>query len=220
MSHANLPKGPRFLFLHAWSFIYRPRRYYAWLRRRFGDIVTLHTPDATLVMALTPEGARQIFPADPDGYDPFQKQAFSGMSGADSLFVLDGSRHRRERQLLMTAFHPQRVHTYGQAVQEITLLHIDGWQPGQSHRAYDVMLDISRDVILRVVLGAEGGAMLDEGRKVLARVLHAAHPFLEFIPMFQTWWFPPWRRFQRAKDADSPGHNCNTLGVRSCGERT
>jgi cytochrome P450 len=183
--------------------MHQPRRYYARLRRRYGDVVTLRMPTATVVTALTSEGARQVFAANPDNYDAFHKQALTGLAGAGSLWVLDGARHRRRRQLLAPAFHGQRVRSYGEAIKEVSLLHTDGWQPGQDIHAYDAMLDISRDVILRLVFGAAHGAVLDEGRQAMRRMLRAVQPLFVFLPAFQAWWFPPWRRYQRSKRAFS-----------------
>jgi cytochrome P450 family 110 len=198
MACSNLPRGPRFDVLDSWSFIHRPRRYYAGLRRRFGSIVTLHTARAPLVMTLTSEGARQVFGANPEGFGAFQKDAFAGLAGQGSLWVLEGERHRRERRLLSPPFHAACVRGYGQAMQEIALWYVDRWQPGQSIRAYDAMLEISRDVVLRIVLRIEDKALLEEGRKVLAKLLHRAHPWIAFVVEFQSWWFPPWARYRRA----------------------
>jgi cytochrome P450 family 110 len=199
MAQPNLPAGPWFSPLHAWRFIHRPRRYYAWLRGRYGDIVTLRTPHATLVMTVTAEGARQVFTANPDSFDAFQKEAFGGLAGAGSLWVLDGSRHRRERQIMAPPFHAQRVRGYGQAMQEVTLLHTDAWESRGNIRAYDAMLGISRDIVLRTVFGVEDETAIGEGRDVLTTLLRRAHPWIAFSPRFQAWWFPPWVRWKRAK---------------------
>jgi cytochrome P450 family 110 len=130
------------------------------------------------------------------GYGPF-----TGLAGSGSIWVFDGDRHRRERQLLAPAFHAQHVRGYGQMIQATTRTHTDRWQPGQPIRAYDAMLGISRDVVLRVVFGVEGGPLLAEGRRVLADLLHCVRPSFVFLPMLQTWWYPPWRRYARAARA-------------------
>ena len=198
MARAELPRGPRFSVLDSWSFIHRPRRYYAGLRRRFGDVVTLRPPRVTLVMALSSEGAGQVFGANPDGFGAFQKEAFTGLAGKASLWVLEGERHRCERRLLSPPFHASRVRSYAQVMQDTVLRHTDRWQPGQSVRAYDAMLDISRDIILRTVLGIEDQALMDEGHEVLAKLLQRVHPWISFSAEFQSWWFPPWVRYRRA----------------------
>jgi cytochrome P450 len=145
-----LPKGPSFKWLQTWLFLFRHRSYSAWLRRRYDDIVTLRLllSSAPVVMVLTPEGARQVLTADADGYDAIFKEGFTALVGPGSIWVLEGLRHRRERQLLLPAFHARQIPSYRQAIKEVTLLHINEWRVGQDMRAYDAMLDISRDVIL------------------------------------------------------------------------
>jgi cytochrome P450 family 110 len=199
MARSSLPDGPRLSWLQGWYFLHRSRDYSAWLRRRYRDIVTLRLPPFTAVVVLTPEGARQVLTADPDGYDAFFKSGFAALAGSGSIWVLDGQRHRRERQLLLPAFHARRIRFHGQAIKDVALSHTDAWRAGEDMRAYDAMLDISRDVILRIVFGVEDGEVLDEGRRLLSILLHAVRPSICFIPLCQSSWFPPWTRFQRAK---------------------
>jgi cytochrome P450 family 110 len=200
MPRAELPAGPGLASPHAWFLLHQPGRYYAWLRRRYGEIATLRLPGSTAVTVLTSEGARQVFSADPDGYDPFLKDGYSAIAGPRAIWVLAGQDHQRERQLLLAAFHPRQGSGYGQVIKEVTTRHIDAWQPDQSMRAYDALLDISRDVILRIVFGLDHGAALDEGRSILTSLLNSGHPLAVFIPAFRAGWFRPWRRFKRAKD--------------------
>src|SRR4051794_29164796 len=85
--HGHLPDGPRFRNSpQAWSFISKPRQFYAWLRGRYGEVATIRAASAPLVIALTSEGARQVLTRDPDGYDAFHKAAFIGMAGRGSLW--------------------------------------------------------------------------------------------------------------------------------------
>src|SRR5262245_10737521 len=196
----GLPAGPSLLLLHRiLSSIKRPRRFYGWLRRRYRGVVTLRTTTGPLVLALTAEGARQILNQDPEGYLPFHKAAFMGLTGPGSIWVLAGAQHRRERQLLLPQFTAQRVRRHGDTIQEIARRHTDGWRVGQLVRAYDAMLGISLDVILRVIFGTERGDLMDEGRSALKELLHRVHPLIWLDPTFQAWWFPPWMRFRRAK---------------------
>jgi cytochrome P450 len=200
MSRAALPAGPRFEFSpRMWSFFSDPRSFYAWLRGRYGELVTLQADGAQFVLALTAEGARQVLTKDPGGYEAFHKEAFAGLAGAGSLWVLDGARHRRERQLLLPQFTAHRVRNHGQIIAGATRRHIDGWRVGQHMRAYDAMLDISLDVILHVMFGSARGGLIDEGRRALQKLLRRAHPLLAFYPGFQRWWFPPWVRYRRAQ---------------------
>jgi cytochrome P450 family 110 len=159
----------------------------------------MKTPGGAVVTALTAEGARQALSTDPNTYDAFQKEAFTGLTGLGSLWVLDGARHQQERALLSSRFSSHHCRGYGHAIREITRRHTDSWKPGQPVNAYEAMLDISLDVILRVIFGADRGGVIDEGRRALKTLLHVAHPLIAFLPTFQRWWFPPWRRYRRAK---------------------
>jgi cytochrome P450 len=62
------------------------------------------------------------------------------------------------------------------------------------------MVALTRDTILRVLSGLEGGPLLDQGRQVMSELLRTVSPTVAFIPELQTWWYPPWRRFARAKE--------------------
>jgi cytochrome P450 len=63
------------------------------------------------------------------------------------------------------------------------------------------MLAITRDVILRVVFGVEEGGALAAGRTATARLLRCVTPMIAFVPLLQRSWYPPWRRYRRARQA-------------------
>ncbi|MCF4967008.1 cytochrome P450 [Nostoc sp. CMAA1605] len=48
--------------------------------------------------------------------------------GDNSLILLDGDRHQRQRQLLTPPFHGERMRAYGQAIQEITQQVSSEWE--------------------------------------------------------------------------------------------
>jgi cytochrome P450 len=171
------------------------------MRRTYGDVLTYNAHYVKLVLALSPEGARQVLTADPDGYGPFQTETFTGLTGPGSLWVVAGDRHRQDRRLLEPAFHDRRIRDAARIMQEVTRRHTDQWQPRQQIRVYDEMLAITRDVILRVVFGVEQDGTLAAGRTAMARLLRCVTPTIAFVPLLQRWWFPPWRRYCRARQA-------------------
>jgi cytochrome P450 len=150
----------------------RPKRCYAWLRRRYGEIVTIYAGGGPFVLALTSDGARELLSRDPDCYEAFNRGAFAGMTGAGSLWVMDGARHREERQLLAPRLNAECARGFGSAILDIALAHMRTWRPGSAMRADHAMLDISREVILYVLFGIRRGAIIDEAaRKLEARSL-------------------------------------------------
>ena len=148
---------------------------------------------------MTPESARAVFTIDPDFYDAFWKESFSGMNGKESLWVLIGERHRRERLLFAPAVHANHFRQYGEVIRDIVRSNLEGWQPGQTIRAIDTTLSIALDVIMRLVFGVEDEQVMAEGRKVIAALTSTAHPLIVFFPKLQRNWFPLFQRYTRAK---------------------
>jgi cytochrome P450 len=60
-------------------------------------------------------------------------------------------------------------------------------------------LDISLDIIMRIVFGVEDPKFVADGHKVLFALWHSMHPLFIFFPMLQRNWFPLWVRYVRAK---------------------
>lgn len=200
MSLATLPRAVRQDPLEQWLYFNEPQVAVARLLKRFGPLAPLHFLGQDHVFVMTAEGARQVFAGDPAGYDPFFKQGFAGVSGPASLWVLSGAAHRRERQLFAPAVHASHFRKHGDTVRDIARHYVEKWQPGQTIKAMDTTLAISRDVIMRLVFGVEEGALMDEGREILDELRRALNPMIVFIPQLQKRWFPPWRRFDRAKN--------------------
>ena len=195
----TLPRGLDLNPLQQWRYFSEPQAMHTWLRERFGDIVPLHFQGRDYVAVLTPEGARQVFASDPDGYVAFWKDSFAGMNGEGSLWVLAGDEHRRERQLFAPAVHARHVRMHAETIRDVTRQHIEKWQPGQGIRAIDTTLDISLDIIMRLVFGVEDGELMDEGRGVLEGLTRSAHPLIVFYPRLQRPWFPLWWPYARAR---------------------
>lgn len=198
---ATRPNGFSINPVQTWQLVNRPQSYTAALRKRYGEVVALYDPAGkAFVIALTPNSARQILSADPAVYDAFWKEGFTGVAGSGSLWVLGKNEHRRERQMLSPAFHAQNFRGYGEVIREVTSQKTEKWRSGQTLRALDTTLDISLDIIMRLVFGAESGKFLDEGRRVLKVLWRTMHPLFVFFPKLQRGWFPPWARYARAKD--------------------
>ena len=195
-----LPKAGSQDIIEQWLYFNEPQRAVDRLIKRFGPLAPLHFMGQDHVFVLTAGGAKQVFAGDPTGYDAFFKQGFTGVSGPGSLWVLTGAAHRRERQLFAPAVHASHFRKHGDTVRNIARHYIEKWKPGQTIKAMDTTLAISRDVIMRLVFGVEDGKLMDEGREILDELRGSASPLIVFIPQLQKRWFPPWRRFDRAKD--------------------
>jgi cytochrome P450 family 110 len=182
-----------------WLLVRQPGTFAARMRDRYGDLVSMRVRENVFVIVFSPEGARQVLSADPTGYDAFWKEGFGGLAGSGSLWALGGDAHRRERQLLSSAFHGRTFREHGETIRAVTHQHIDKWQPGQSIRAIHTTLAISLDIIMRLVFGVGDDEFTREGRDVLTALWRHMHPMIVFFPSLQRGWFPLWRRYARSK---------------------
>ena len=164
---SKLPPGPRLpplLQLVKWTFA--PLPFMQACADRYGDTFTVRLLGLPSMVFFTDPGAiRRIFTGDPDQFrSGLASTAFESFFGSNSLLLLDGDRHRRERRLLLPPFHGQRMRLYGEMMCEIADLSIDTWPVGASFPVYARLQDITLEVMLRVVFG-----VADESRLIPLR---------------------------------------------------
>ncbi|MCT7969479.1 cytochrome P450 [Laspinema sp. D1] len=75
--------------------------------------------------------------------------------GEYSVMMLEGDRHRRQRQLLMPPFHGDRMRSYGEMIGEITATVMSQVPTSQPFIARAVMAQISSQVMLKTVFGLD-----------------------------------------------------------------
>jgi cytochrome P450 len=196
-----IPTPERLNPLQVWQYLSQPQAFAAALRARHGALAPIHFLGMDYVMVLTPQGAQEVFAQTPGNYIAFWHDSFAGMNGEGSLWVLAGEAHRRERRLFAPATHASHFRGYGEAIRDVARMHLGRWQPGQTIKAVETTKAIALDVIMRLVFGVDDDAMMDEGRPILDRLTSTAHPLIVFYPGLQRRWFPPFRRYLRAKDA-------------------
>ncbi len=169
---APLPPGPRdpaMVQLVRW--LLAPTPFLDDAARRYGDCFTLRLPNnPPLVVLADPAAIRDVFTGDPDELPAGEANVLlRSVLGENSLLLLDGARHRRERKLLMPPFHGERMRAYGLTMRAVTDRVIDGWPRGRSFPIHAEMQRITLEVILRTVFGLEAGAKLERMRALLTR---------------------------------------------------
>ena len=140
-------------------------------QQKYGDI--FYTPQSSLfppyVIFSNPQAIEKVFTADPDLFEVGKKSTapVRVLLGDNSLVLLDGIEHKRQRKLLMPPFHGERMKSYGQAMVDITKEIISQWQVGQTICIRDYTQEISLRVILRTIFGLDRGQKYDRLKAVL-----------------------------------------------------
>lgn len=118
--------------------------------------------------------------------------------GDFSIVMLDGELHRRRRQLLMPAFHGERLQVYGDLIAQITIETVEKQTLDKTFLARNLTQEISLQVIMQAVFGLYEGLRYKRITELLVLLLDVfrspiSSAFL-FIPSLQKKW-GPWGKF-------------------------
>ncbi|PCC70145.1 Cytochrome P450 [Nannocystis exedens] len=200
-TRSALPPGSRRTLLQTYRYTRDPYDFFLKMVEEYGDPFTAHVVNGSVVMTGTPAGAQQVFSADPDTFAPFGADVSRPLLGDHSLLLLSGDRHRKERKLLMPAFHGERMRAYGETICAAAHAAAARWPRGQVFAFQDSSQWISLEVIIRAVFGVVEPARVEDVRKAILEYVEATVPSLVFFPFLQREFFGlgPWARFQRAR---------------------
>src|ERR1043166_8282240 len=118
-----------------------------------------------------PEGIRDIFMAPPEKLGVFGPELIEPAVGENSILVLEGDRHRRERQLLAPAFHGERMIAYGALIADVTRRALDDVARGTRFDIRELTERISLEVIVRAVFGVVDDAQVARASETVANAM-------------------------------------------------
>src|SRR3984885_13305833 len=153
----ELPPGPRAPAVwQTIAWMARPAAFLQGVYRRFGDPATIRTywTEQPMVLFSSPDSVRAVFRLDPDIAPAGQSWEFlRPFAGPNSILLLDGEEHLRERRLMQGPFHGERMRAFAPMIAELARAELAGWR-GRGI-ALDRMRELTLSIILRVVFGAQ-----------------------------------------------------------------
>ncbi|MGV2829280.1 cytochrome P450 [Myxosarcina sp. GI1(2024)] len=231
-SITKLPNGPKkFIFLANLQAIIDQFGSLDKYSREYGDI--FYIPQSMgfppLVIFSNPQAIAQVFTADPNLFEVGKQTSapIKALLGDNSLVLLDGVRHQRQRKLLMPPFHGERMKSYGQTMVDVTKEVIERWQVGQTVAIRYYTQEISLEIIIRTIFGIDRGEKYLHLKKVLLDWLEIFNSPVKSIFLFfpglqiDLGWLTPWGKFVRQKqiiyeilqtEIDRRRHNPALLG--------
>src|SRR5512145_1435098 len=112
----SLPPGPRApAAVQMWEWIARPIPFLERCSRRYGDLFTVRFPIGTVAFTADPGLIKDVFTGDPDVFHAGEANAtpLEPLMGRNSVLLLDGREHMRQRRLMLPSFHGERMQRYG-----------------------------------------------------------------------------------------------------------
>jgi cytochrome P450 family 110 len=166
--------------------------------QKYGDIFSMHLSGiGSCVIIGNPQAIQEIFNQDSKFDIGRGNDLAKPLIGQNSLMLMDGERHRRERKLLMPPFHGERLQAYAKQICLITEQITSQWQVGQPFVARSTMQKISLEVILQIVFGLSKGERYQQLKPLLTTwldmtdsPLRSSMLFLRFLQKDWGMWTP------------------------------
>ena len=139
----------------------------------FGDVFTFRLPASPpIVMFSHPDAIKTIFTGDEQDLRAGEANfRLAPILGHQSLLLLDGAEHLRERRLLQPPFHGDRMLTYAPVMRDIAAEAVRSWPLGRPFAIHPHMQGVTLDVILRTVFGLDEGPAKRDLRAALLELL-------------------------------------------------
>jgi cytochrome P450 len=146
--------------------------------QRYGDTFSLRLPQIPgLVCTADPGAIRQVF-TGPNQVLHAGKAAeiLRPLVGDNSLLLLDGKAHLRQRRLMLPPFHGERMRQYLDTMRDETIASLKQWPLGSDFAVHPHLQQITLQVILRTIFGVEDAARLQNLADQLTKVIERATP--------------------------------------------
>ena len=186
--------------------------------RRYGDTFTVRLPSGrTLVMFSHPEAIKQIFTGSPDDVHAGESTGavLEPFVGTNSLLLLDGARHLRERRMMMPSFHGERMASYVQVMADATRRDMATWPLGEPFSMRPHTQAITLDVIMRAIFGVDDETGLDDLRRSLNVMLTSSVNPQLLLPIFRrrAGGLSPWARFLELRKEIDAAYSRKSTGA-------
>lgn len=201
----RLPPGPRTSSIQQLiHWVAQPLNYLETCAEQYGDIFTARWRGfQPFVLIHSPAGIQELLTTDIKLVDGgTANQVLAPILGQNSLALLDGERHMRQRRLLMPPFHGERLRTYGDIICQITE-QVFAQISEQPFRVRTAMQEITLRVILQTVFGLDAGQRFEQLQHLLSEMLESVSSRwssgMLFLPALQKDWgaWSPWGQFLR-----------------------
>jgi cytochrome P450 len=180
-----LPDGPRSpAAVQSTAWVYRPIEFMERHRRRFGPRFRARLgPLRNVVFLSDPGYIKTVLTGDQDLLHTGDINGiFRPIIGNDSILLLDGHDHLSTRRLLLPPFHGRHLTGFRTLMEEVAQRHVSTWPTGEVFPVLPRMHEISTEVMLRAVLGVNGGERYDRLARLLPGFLDLAQSPAVFMP--------------------------------------
>ncbi len=169
-----LPPGPRTpSALNMLRFMRAPFPTLLGWQARYGNIFTVrYAGFGTGVYVAEPEAIKQLFTGEQSDLLAGEANSFmEPVLGPNSVIVLDGREHLRQRKLLLPPFQGSHVAAFVEVIRDVAEREVAGWTAGRRFTMRERMRSLTFEVICRAVFGVTEPARVERLRAALGAVI-------------------------------------------------
>jgi cytochrome P450 len=194
--------GPRGRLHSTWKILRDPYATYRQWKKQYGETFLVKALNGDVVVTCNTENIRNIFAAPSDSIGQFAVGTITPLLGGSSVILVEGEQHRQQRKLLTPSFRGELIADKSPIINEVARRISRDWQAGQTVCIMDHALDISLEVIIRIVFGMTALDRVVACKEKLVRFVRTFRPSLAFSKLLQRPLFglSPWNRFVRARN--------------------
>ena len=206
MKLPDCPRTPFFLQIYQWAT--RPTNFLDSCTQSRGDIFMTKWPGSdSIVFVSNPKAIEKILTVPPDTFNIGQTyEILRPLVGKQSLMIMDGKPHQRQRSLVMPPLHGESMRSYGNIICEFTKQMIQQWKMGEKIKLRSCANEISMNTMLQVVFGLEDTEQLVQLRQkfiqmfdLISSPILSLHLFMQPLQKDLGHW-SPWGRFLRLRN--------------------
>jgi cytochrome P450 len=176
-------------------------------QRRYGNVFKVRfTGFGDGVYVAEPDAIQELFTGDQTDLRAGEANAIlEPILGPNSVLVLDGPEHLRQRRLLLPPFQGSRVNAFREVIRDAAEREVAGWAPGTDLVLRGRMRAMTFDIICRAVFGVTEPARVARLRTALMAVIDTGSVFL-LSPALRTDlgpWSPGGKLARRLREADA-----------------
>ena len=148
--------------------------------RRLGPAftITFAPSGRQFVFVSDPQAVKDVMTAPGDVAPSAAAQSpLVPIMGRNSVIVLTGPEHMRQRKLLLPPFHGERMREYSSTIVAATRREMAEWTPGHPMRLHPATRRITLDVILSAIFGVDAERM-DPLRAAIGNLLSPGHTLM------------------------------------------
>lgn len=197
----SLPRASSLPILQAIQASRDPESFFAACENAQGDPFCVALPGAgPIYLTGHPDGAKEIFRAPPESFEPLLPNPVEPLLGPGSLILQSGRRHKRERKLLTPPFHGQRMKAYAQLMEQLATDQARDLVSGQRIDARDLARKLTLLVIVHAIFGVSDANRVERVIDAIERTTERYSGPLALVPATRLSMFglSPWDRFSSA----------------------